>query len=350
MNLLIVKLSAVGDVIHTLPSLAALRKLYPEAHITWLVEEAASDLIAGHPYLDRVLVSKRKTWFRNLGSGKEIGRTLKEMKTFLEDLRDRPYDIVIDFHGLLKSAFLVFLSRGKRKLGYDSLQELSGWFYNEKVFEDMDKHAVPRYLDFVSHLGGDRENPEFHVPVSGENRIRVDRLLGERGIGPGDPFIAVNPVAYWDTKLWETEKFGELCRRISGELGTPVVLTGSRGDGILREISDRCPDAVNLAGETTLRDLAALYGRAALVVTTDSGPMHLAAAMGTPAVALFGPTDPKRTGPFGENHVVIRKDLPCSPCLLKKCDRRTCMKDITVAEVLDAVRGLLRERRERKKG
>lgn len=349
MNLLIVKLSAVGDVIHTLPSLAALRRLYPEAHITWLVEEGASDLIAGHPYLDRVLVSKRKTWLKDLRRGRGVRRTLKEVKTFLEDLRDRPYDIVIDFHGLLKSAFLVFLARGKRKLGYDSLQEMSGWFYNEKIFEDMGKHAILRYLDFVVHLGGDPENPEFHVPVSEENRTRVDRLLGERGIGPGDPFVAVNPVAYWDTKLWETEKFGELCRRMAGDLGTPVVLTGSRGDGILREISEGCPEAVNLAGETTLRDLAEIYGRARLVVTTDSGPMHLAAAMGTPAVALFGPTDPRRTGPFGENHVVIRKDLPCSPCLLKKCERRACMKEITVAEVLEAVRDLW-NRRKKKKG
>lgn len=349
MNLLIVKLSAVGDVIHTLPSLAALRRLYPEAHITWLVEEGASDLIAGHPYLDRVLISKRKTWLKDLRRGRGVSRTLKEVKTFLEDLRDRPYDIVIDFHGLLKSAFLVFLSRGKRKLGYDSLQEMSGWFYNEKIFEDMQKHAILRYLDFVAHLGANPENPEFVIPVSEENRARVDRLLGRHGIGPDDSFVAVNPVAYWDTKLWETEKFRELCRRMGEDLGTPVVLTGSRADGMLREISEGRPEAVNLAGETTLRDLAEIYGRARLVVTTDSGPMHLAAAMGTPAVALFGPTDPKRTGPFGENHVVIRKDLPCSPCLLKKCERKACMKEITVTEVLEAVRDLW-DRRKKKKG
>ena len=125
MNILIVKLSAIGDVIHTLPSLAALRKLYPDAHITWVVEEAAADLVKNHPMLDAVLISRRKNWIKSLRQG-EFSRPLREMRAFLRELRKSPYDLVIDFHGLLKSAVIVLLSGGKRKLGYDSLQELSG--------------------------------------------------------------------------------------------------------------------------------------------------------------------------------------------------------------------------------
>ena len=337
MNILIVKLSAIGDVIHTLPSLAALRKLYPEASITWAIEDAPSDLISDHPYLDRIIVSHRKQWIRDLKKGR-ITRPIREIRNFINDLRKQPYDLVIDFHGLIKSAVLVLLSSGKRKLGYDSMQELSGLFLNEKISEDMNKHAVDRYLDFLRYLGTDIKDPEFLIPVSEENINRVDELLQRNDIDKKGRFVAVSPVALWDTKLWADEKFAGLCDCIAEELKVSVVLTGTER-GKLEKIQSlmRAP-SVNLGGKTTLRDLAYLYQRSALLVTTDSGPMHLAAAVGTPVVALFGPTDPSRTGPYGKRHTVIRKGLSCSPCFLKKCDSMRCMSEITVDEVFQAVK------------
>ena len=176
MNILIIKLSAVGDVIHTLPSLAALRRLCPEANITWAIEDASSDLISDHPYLDRVIVSHRKQWIRDLKEGR-ITKAIREIRAFINDLRKQPYDLVIDFHGLIKSAVLVLLSSGKRKLGYDSMQELSGLFLNEKIPEDMNKHAVDRYLDFLRYLGADVREPEFLIPIGEENITRVEELL-----------------------------------------------------------------------------------------------------------------------------------------------------------------------------
>ncbi|MEA1970613.1 MAG: glycosyltransferase family 9 protein, partial [Thermodesulfobacteriota bacterium] len=146
LNILIVKLSAIGDVIHTLPSLAALRKLYPDAHITWVIEEDSADIIEGHPCLDRVIISHRKSWLKNLKRLHEVRKTISEMKSFVATLRDRRYDLAVDFHGLLKSSLIVLLSGGRRKLGYDSMQEISGFFLGEKIYEDMDKHAVDRYL------------------------------------------------------------------------------------------------------------------------------------------------------------------------------------------------------------
>jgi len=341
-NILIVKLSAVGDVIHTLPSLSALRKRYPDSHITWLVEEAAADIIRDHPDLDRVIVSRRKGWWKEVRSGR-FRKPLHEMKTFLRDLRDRDYDLVIDFHGLFKSAILVFLSRGRRKLGYDSYQELSGLFYTEKIPEDMNKHAVDRYLDFPGYLGAAVMQPEFRIAIGEENRKRVDELLKAHGIE--GPFIALNPVAYWDTKLWEDERFAALCDRIGETYGMPVVLTGQQSPSLekIRALSRR--GVINLEGQTTLKDLAELYRRATLLITTDSGPMHLAAAMGTPVVALFGPTDPKRTGPYGSGHRVIRESLSCAPCFLKKCREMTCMKRIMVDTVFRATENVLKERR-----
>jgi heptosyltransferase-1 len=304
-NILIVKLSAIGDVIHTLPSLAALRRCHPDADITWVVEEAAADLLTENPDLNRVIVSGRKRWIRELRRGK-IAAPLREMLSFFREIRRRPYDLVIDFHGLLKSAAIVLISGGKRKLGYNSLQELSGLFYNEKIPEQMGKHAVDRYLDFVGYLsqgeGRDaaclKEPPKFTITIGEAEQRRVEALMNEHaalfmagdGYGdhriesggrrkPGRRFVAVNPIAFWETKLWEEEKFAELCDRINRELGIGVILTGGAADPLDSIRARMTTEAVNLGGRTTLRELACLYRQAALVITTDSGPMHLAAAV-----------------------------------------------------------------------
>ena len=366
-NILIVKLSAIGDVIHTLPALAALRRLYPAADITWVVEESAADLLADHPDLDRVLVSRRRTWLKEFRQGR-LAAPLREMHAFYRALRSRPYELVIDFHGLMKSAVIVAMSGGRRRLGYDSLQELSGLFYNEKITEEMGKHAVDRYLDFIRYLAGERREradclaaaPAFTIAIGKKEQRRVNTLLDEHAAlltaspgfgdtrmasgGGGAPerrFVAVSPVAFWETKLWEEEKFAELCDRVWWETGLPVILTG--GDaGPLDSIRKRMKtEAINLGGRTTLRELAYLYRQAALVITTDSGPMHLAAAMGTPLVALFGPTDPLRTGPYGPGHRVIRRGLACMPCLQKRCETKQCMREIEVGEVLTATKEIL---------
>lgn len=339
-NILIVKLSAIGDVIHTLPSLAGLRNLYPDAHITWVIEESSADLIKNHPYLDRVITSQRKRWMKDVKAGKMM-KVLKEVQAFIAELRSRSYDLVIDFHGLFKSAVIVFLSKGKRKLGYNSLQELSGLFLNEKIREDMGKHAVDRYLDFIRYLGGTVERPEFFIPIQEENRYRIDEFLKRYHIDRQKHLVAVNPVALWATKLWQNEKFAQLCDRIIEELSSTVIFTGSDREPLASIQSCMKNKSINVGGETTLRDLACLYQHSDLLITTDSGPMHLAAAVGTPVVALFGPTDPARTGPYGEGHTVIRKNLPCSPCFLKKCDSMNCMSDITTEEVFEAVRAIL---------
>ena len=154
-------------------------------------------------------------------------------------------------------------------------------------------------------------------------------------------FVAVNPVAFWETKLWEEEKFAALADRLQEELGIGIVLTGGESVPLERICRMMRTKAVNLGGRTTLRELACLYREAALLVTTDSGPMHLAAAVGTPVVALFGPTDPARTGPYGPGHRIIRKGLSCSPCFRKRCETPRCMTDISVEEVFAAVKEML---------
>lgn len=335
MNILIVKLSAIGDVIHTLPSLAALRRLYPESHITWVIEEAAADLVTGHPYLDAVLVSRRKSWSRDLLRG-QFRSPVSEIRNFVKKLRQRDYDLVIDFHGLFKSSIIVFLSRGKKKLGYDSWQELSGLFLNEKIPEDMNKHAVDRYLDFPRYLGAKNDRVDFTLPSDKKAEEKVLRLLREYNLEDKN-FVAINPIALWETKLWSDEKFACLADLINNKLQVKVVFTGNEKESIEKITSLMSTECVNLGGKTTLLDLAYLYKKAGMVITTDSGPMHLAAAAGIPVIALFGPTDPARTGPYGAGHTIIRTELPCSPCFLKKCSTKQCMKDISSEQVFAVV-------------
>jgi len=335
MNLLIVKLSAIGDVIHTLPSLAALRKIYPDAHITWVVEEAAADLVQNHPHLDTVLILRRKSWIKDFRNG-EISRPLQEIFFFIKKLRQRSYDLVIDFHGLLKSSLIVLLSAGRRKLGYDSLQELSGLFLNDRIPEDMKKHAVDRYLDFPRYLGAKNIQAEFVLPINRDAEGKAQFLLNKYNL-ENKKFIAINPVAYWETKCWDDEKFARLADLIAFNLNMKVVFTGSEKESIEKIISKMSAKAVNLGGETSLLELAYLYKKAQLVITTDSGPMHLAVAVGIQVIALFGPTDPARTGPYGAGHTVIRAELPCSPCFLKKCPAKKCMHDILPDQVFAVI-------------
>ncbi|MGA6927227.1 MAG: lipopolysaccharide heptosyltransferase I [Desulfosarcina sp.] len=352
MNILIVKLSAIGDVIHTLPALNAIRANYPHARITWLVEAAAADLVVGHRALDRVLVSKRKSWIKRLG-GSDRWHALKEMRAFVDLLRDTRYDIVLDFHGLLKSGLMVGLARAKRKIGFGrgmQHQELSYLFLNERVPPvDMEIHALTRGLMLIEAIGIRTEAVVYDIPVSQGDSVAVDRLLSDAGLGGARRLVAINPMALWETKLWRTDRFAALADRLIHDHALDVVFTGGAEDRPAVEAirAAMTAPAINLAGRTRLKMLAALYHRSLLLVSTDTGPMHLAAAVGTPVVALFGPTAPWRTGPFGEGHRIVRAAPPCSPCFWRSCDahRCCCMANISVDRVAEAVKQTLAARR-----
>lgn len=346
MNILIVKTSAIGDVIHTLPSLWSLRAHYPDAQITWLVEEAAADLIIGHPALNRVLVASRKSWLSDFRSGRVL-RAISRFARFVWELRDTRYDLVIDFQGLLKSAIWVLLSRGARKVGFGRGMEHAEHSYlvlTERVpAVDMNQHAIERSLLLLKGIGVPAADLRYGIPISAEHDLEAAALLRACGVGEQDRMIAINPMARWPTKLWEARSFAALADRLEGE-GMCVVFTGATGDAPALDEIGRLMTRRHrrLDGRTNLKQLAAVYRRAQVVVTTDSGPMHLAAAVGTPVVALFGPTAPWRTGPYGPNHVVLRAEVSCSPCFKKQCvtrdyEERACMKRLSIDHVAQAV-------------
>ena len=346
-NILIVKTSAIGDVIHTLPALNALRRKYPEARIDWLVEEAAADLVIGHKALDTVLISRRKAWVRDLKQGR-VFAAWRGFADFVKRLRAIEYDLLIDFQGLLKSGIFVWLARAKRKVGFGrGMEHAEGSyiFLNEPIPPvNMDQHAAIRELLLLKAIGVESEEVVFDLPIGQEPREKIGQLLEAEEIDPAKPLVAINPMTTWETKHWRKERFARVADQLL-DRGMAVVFSGGPQD--VQDIEEiraaMTGKAVSLAGRTSLKELAALYERAAVLITTDTGPMHIAAAAGAPVVALFGSTAPWRTGPFGAGHKILRADIACSPCLKRRCDQeQACMAQITVDQVVQAALAALK--------
>jgi len=339
-HILIIKLSAIGDVVHSLPLLEVLRQRFPLARIDWLVEEDASGIVEGHPSINGLLVFPRKSWlqrFKKKGESISVGR---EAARFIRGLRSKRYDIVIDLQGLLKSGVLTFLAMGKRKIALNNGREGSWLFVHERVaVPSREMHALERYLYIARSLGVEDPRWDGSIPVFENDKAYVDALLGKQDLDR--ILVAVNPMAKWETKLWEPSRFALLADRINEKLGAAVIFTGSGADrdaiGAIQ--SEMKTEALNLTGRTTLKQLACLYQRCAVVISTDTGPMHIAAAMKSPiVVGLFGPTSPLRTGPYGAGQRVVRAGVACSPCFKKRCNDMRCMRQITVDMVYEAVK------------
>ncbi len=344
MQILIVKLSAIGDVVHCLPALNALRGTYPDAHITWAVGDVAAEILRGNPLVDQLLIFPRSRWSERFSKPGEWPGLFREMRDFLSALRARTYDIALDFQGLLKSGMVIGLCRGRRKIGFAGQREGSSLFLNERLPPfDKDEHAVLRYLRLTRHLGADSSDPAFPLWIDPEAQRELQKVLEDLRIA-SRPIVALTPGARWRTKLWTHEGFARVADECRLRWGLTPVLVGSAGDRPLAEaIRSRAKFPIaDLTGRTSLRSLAALYKRSKLVISTDTGPMHIAAACGVPVVALFGPTAPWRTGPFGKMHQVVRLGLDCSPCFMRNCSNPVCMTGIGPELVMQGVKSVLR--------
>ncbi|MBI3990289.1 MAG: lipopolysaccharide heptosyltransferase II [candidate division NC10 bacterium] len=340
-RILLIKPSSIGDVVHTLPTLAALRKRFPDRYITWVVEREAAGIVQGHPDVDQILVSGRKGWQRALKDPRNATKAVQELLAFVRELRAGSYDLAIDLQGLFKSAILTLLSGARYRVGFAPVREMAHRALTHSVPYPHALHAVERYLSLARCLGADGDPHAFFIATSLEDETRVRRFLSQSGISTDEPKVVLHSSARWGTKLWEEERFGRLGDLLAEKLGARILLTGSEADGPItaRIAASMRHRALNLAGKLTLKGLVALLKQTSLLVTVDSGPMHIAAALGTPLVALFGPTDPRWTGPYGPNCTVLQKTIPCRPCLKRRCqiaEERLCMRSIDVEEVLEA--------------
>ncbi|MCA1905368.1 MAG: lipopolysaccharide heptosyltransferase I [Desulfarculus sp.] len=333
MKVLIVKLSALGDVVQSLPVAMAIRRHDPSARIDWLVERPSAGLLQGHPALDNVLVSPRHEL------QEDAVAALPEVGTFMGRLRSVRYDVVLELQGLIKSAIFARLVRGDRKIGFRGGKEpLAALALNEPLpAYDPERHALERYLDILEPLGVLRPaRPEFGLQPTEGQLAQARELLGPWG--RERPLVVLHPVAKWESKLWPLAHWVDLARRLR-EMGLDLALSGAPADrAITGAIAQEAGGGVlDLAGRTGLKDLVAVLSLARLVVCTDTGVMHLAAALDRPVVALFGPTSPGRTGPWGAGHAVLRLGLSCSPCFKRQCPEPRCLSELTPAMAAQAV-------------
>lgn len=316
-RILIVKPSAIGDVVHTLPVLNLLRKAYPAAHIAWLVTPACAGMIEGHPQLNDIILFQRKGW-------------LAGVRGLVTRLRAEKFDLVLDLQGLLRSGLFCWATRAPVKVGFANARELAPLFYTHKVpVPNVEVHAMDRYLDLAEAVGCGRGPVEYVWPTDDADRAAVRAMVGERR------YAVLLPGTNWATKRWPVEQFAALVRPLKDRFGLDTVIAGRGPD--TAALAPLAPDAVNLEGQTSLRQLVALLESAAVVIANDSGPMHIAAALGRPLVTLFGPTNPVRTGPYQRQDTVVRLDIVCSPCYSRRCSHQSCLRWLGIEPVLAEV-------------
>jgi|Deesub1362A_J573_1020465.scaffolds.fasta_scaffold00310_22 lipopolysaccharide heptosyltransferase I len=339
-KILVVKMSSLGDVVQSLPALSALREAFPEAQIHWVVEETSADLLRLHPGVDRIWIVPRARWVGYLRRPGRWTLLIREAVGTARALRGHRFDLALDLQGLLKSAMWMRVARADRKVGFDGAREGASRFLTEKYpWGHPDRHAVERYLGLVEGISRWRGAVDYGVILSHDVEVRALEELRLSGGVPDQPWVVLIPAARWRTKEWHPRSFAWLADEIVRRTGLQVLFAGGTGDRFkIGEILDQMTErGIDLTGKTDIPVLAALLKRARVVVSVDTGPMHLAVAVGTPVVALFGPTAPWRTGPFGRGHRVLRPSLPCSPCFQRRCSRRACMREIDPEAVLRAV-------------
>jgi len=365
-RILLIKPSALGDVVHTLPVLVKLRARYPAARIDWLITPENAEIVRFHPALSNAVLFARSDFLKR---GRRW-RAALALLDLLKKIRRAKYDLVIDLHGQARSAFFALVSGAPVRIGFDrpakcrrtvsgehdhgntsshgwrGAREGSWMAYTHRIpIPTLDVHAIDRYLWIVPLLGLDDGPPDLTIHLSPEAARNVQRLLEERGVPAFKPLVVLAPGTIWETKQWTIEGFAGVARQFLHD-GFAVVLTGTeRDEPRCQQIAGAAPGAYDLSGRTTSADLATLIGRAEVCVTNDSGSMHLAASLGTPMVSVFGPTNPGRIGPYQRPESVVRVDLPCSPCNYRRLSQcpfdHACMQQVTSATVLERAREIL---------
>ena len=323
LKILIIKPSSLGDIIHSLPFLHAVRNRFPNAEIHWVVAKGLHPLLLNHPLIDRLWIMDKDRWKRP----GNILRSLKEIILFGRDLAAQRFDVSIDLSGLLRSGLITWASGAKVKLGFIESDEFSPLFYTHKIQGGKEIHAIDRYLKIAAFMGCDTNIIEYPLP-----------RFTPAPLPPSLPpkYIVIAPSAGKEANRWPAQRFGRLAAR----LPLPSVVISSPADERIAQEVVRASQgrAISLAGRTTLEELFALIRPARFFITNDTGPMHIAVALSVPIFAIFGPANPIRTGPYGKMHTVIREDLPCSPCYRQKpCSHWRCMEDLTVEKVLSRI-------------
>lgn len=324
-SILIVRLGSLGDIIHTVPSAAAIRRAYPDAAIDWLVDARHSEV------LDLVPVVSRTIAIQTSSAG--------SLWSALRELRRTRYDAALDLQGLVKSAGLARLSRATRVIGFppDLLRERAARvLYTETAGED-GPHVIHKNLSMLTAIGV--RVPDVEFPLADRNPGIAADARARLGLGGAEPFVLLNPGAAWPNKRWPPVYFAELARELSKRHGLrSLVVWGPGEEQLARTVAMASDDTAVVSPRTTIADLISLSKAAALMIAGDTGPLHVAAAAGTPIVGIFGPTDPARNGPWAQEDLVASRYRACSCHYQRQCRiAGWCLLDISPREVIGLV-------------
>jgi lipopolysaccharide heptosyltransferase I len=322
-RLLVVRLGSLGDLVHTLPAVAALRRAHPEAEIDWLVDGVHEEFLTLVPPISSVVTL----------SGRTVGAWLDVRRR----LRARRYDVAADFQGLVKSAALARLSGARRVMGFDrrALREpAAAFFYGERVDVGARGHVIEKNQRLAGALGAEPGPLEFPLrAIDSEAARAVEAQVGRA-------YALMNPGAAWPNKRWPPDRFGRLAHWLHTHHGLRSVVLWGPGEGAAAEaVAASSNDAAVVAPETRLPDLVAIARGAGLIVSGDTGPMHIAAAVGVPTVALFGPSNPARNGPWRSDDVSLSRYESCACHYQRRCRRpgTWCLETIELEDVMRAV-------------
>ena len=343
-RILIIRLSALGDVIHVLPALEALRRVFPAASFSWVTEELSAPLLKGHPYLEKVWVLPRKTWQNRIHSSKGLLKVAKEAASFFRDLRKEGYDLALDFQGNLRGAVVARLSAAPVTMGFHKKNTLEGSHLLHRrhcPYSPPLVHRVERNLQIPRAFGFNGTDPGPVLPSFAEEREKARSFLSSLQ----RPVILCHPGVspFGAFKAWTEEGFAAFASMAVRKFGANVVFSWSpREKEEAERIAGKAGKGAFLAPPCpSVADMAGLIAEVDLLVAPDTGILHLADALGTPVVALFGPKDPRIYGPRYAQRKVVRSNVPCSPCEKRSCKERTCMLRITPEMVLEGVGELL---------
>jgi lipopolysaccharide heptosyltransferase I len=340
-RILIIKPSSIGDCIHSLPVLSELRANFPGAHIAWLVARKALDIVRDNPGLDEVFIFERDRWRKV----KDWPGAWMDLLRLLWNIRREHFDAAIDLQGLFRSGLLCWLSGAKVRAGFAEGREMSHIFYTHRITPEKNQHIVEQNLALVRSLGAEPRPPEFKMVIPEKARTRVLKLIEEAEAEGGAILAVLAPGAGWPTKCWAPVNYALLAQALTVQYNARIALVGLAAEmPLTQEIEKQAGfDMINLAGRLGLKELAALLEMADVCVAGDTASLHLAAALGTPAVGIFGPSDPARTGPYGQPRRAVYARVYCSPCFRRQCQRMRCLDAICVEDVLDKITELAGE-------
>lgn len=345
-RILVIRLSAIGDVIRTLPAVQALKTQLPSS-ISWVVEEPSKTLLESQPEIDEVILFPRKRWSEGIRSIRRWKRTFFEVVRFIFYLRGKNFDIALDFHGILKSGLLSFFSGAFKRVGFARRWSKEGNFLFSNVKVDLPEERISRYrrnFILLKGVGLNTTDPPFQFHIPYKDRSYVDSFFSQLPNPIQRPLIAIHPGSSPKTiyKRWMPDRYGALADQIIREFKATVLFTwGPEELEEVKAIQSKMSELSFLGPRThSLTQLGEIYRRCDLYIGGDTGPTHIASLVKVPVVVIFGPTDPVENEPLGF-HKKVRKEVGCNPCRNRSCKKMICLKAIEVEDVFNAVKEIL---------